>query len=185
MSLVPNTIFVLGAGFSVTQGYPLARDMKDKICLLKEKRDFNYRGFMQPWDGGYEYKQGRFVAGLKMIDGNEELQFDEILLKLAKRLKWKREDPYLRTNEVLRSGAKYLLWKVHESYKAVKQPYKNFAGQIQKEWQRKGIISFNWDLQAERLLDEGGVPIFSPLGCQILGDKTSYQAALISNTAGA
>ena len=27
--------------------------------------------------------------------------------------------------------------------------------------------------------------IFSPLGCQILGDKTSYQAALISNTAGA
>ena len=29
------------------------------------------------------------------------------------------------------------------------------------------------------------VVIFSPLGCQILGDKTSYQAALISNTAGA
>ena len=27
--------------------------------------------------------------------------------------------------------------------------------------------------------------IFSPLGCQIPGDKTSYQAALISNTAGA
>ena len=32
----------------------------------------------------------------------------------------------------------------------------------------------------------GGVlVIFSPLGCQIPGDKTSVQAALISNTAGA
>ena len=41
----------------------------------------------------------------------------------------------------------------------------------------------------ESLLDElpeGTVMlIFSPLGCQILGDKTSVQAALISNTAGA
>ena len=157
MNPVPNTIFVLGAGFSVAQGYPLARDMKDEvICFMNREQHSSYWPYMQPWDAGYE--EGRFFAGLEAIDENKELQFEELLLKLAERLKCRSEDPYFATNEVLRIGAARLLWEVHKSCETVIPAYKNFAGQLRKEWQRKGIISFNWDLQAERLLHELKVP---------------------------
>ncbi len=157
MSPVPNTVFVLGAGFSVEQGYPLVRHMKNEvICFLSREQHSSYWGFMQPWDGGYE--KGRFFDGIEKIDANEKLQFEELLLKLSEQPKCRSEDPYLRTNEVLRIGAARRLWEIHESCTDVKPPYKNFARQLLTAWHRRGIISFNWDLQAERLLHQAKVP---------------------------
>ena len=80
MSPVPNMIFVLGAGFSVEQGYPLVRHMRNEVIgFLSREQHSSYWGFIQPGDGGYE--KGRFFDGIEKIDGNEQLQFEELLLK--------------------------------------------------------------------------------------------------------
>ncbi len=155
MNQVLNTVFVLGAGFSCEQGYPLVRAMKDEvICFLNRKKHVSYWARMQP---DCRYAEGRFYADL---EGYEELPFEELFLKLAERLKCKSEDPYPCTSEVLRIGAVGRLWEVHESCKDIKQQYKNFAKQLWTKWtkwKRCGIISFNWDLQAERLLEQAEV----------------------------
>ena len=157
MSPIPNTVFVLGAGFSVEQGYPLVNQMKnDIICFLNKEQHSSYRTFMQPGDGGCE--RGRFFDGLEKIDESGELQFEELLLKLLEKIKCKNEDPYLRTNEVLRIGARRLLWEIYRSVIDVNLTYKFFANQFRAAWHQNGIISFNWDLQAERLLHQAGVP---------------------------
>ena len=162
---VSNTVFVLGAGFSVEQGYPLARDMrKEVICFLSRERHSRYWGWMQPWDGGYE--KGQFYTGFEMIEGNKEFPFEELLLELAVRLKQEDAGPCHQTNEVLRIGVRRLLWKIHKSYKEVKPAYGNFAAWLRADWQRHGIISFNWDLQAERLLHQAGVPWHYDRECQ-------------------
>ena len=91
-----NTVFVLGAGFSVEQGYPLARTMKEELIkFLKSERHSEYQGHMEPGSG--EHSEGQFYAGLKMIEQTEgELQFEELLLKLAAWLKREMQDPVTR-----------------------------------------------------------------------------------------
>ena len=51
---------------------------------------------MQPWDGGYE--KGRFFEGIEKIDGNEQLQFEELLLKLSERLKGTSKNAQMSPN---------------------------------------------------------------------------------------
>ena len=74
---------------------------------------------------------------------------------------------------MLRTGVARLLWKIHNSIEEVAPAYKNFAAWLGME-QQHGIISFNWDLQAELLLQQAhipwsyslasGVPIIKPHG---------------------
>ena len=152
-----DTVFVLGAGFSFEQGYPLARNMKENVLsFLCRERHVRYWEWMQPWNGGYE--KGQFYAGLEMIERNDDLPFEELLLKLARRLKEGNGGPCHQTNEVLRIGARRRLWEIHNSVKKVNPAYRNFAGWLRSDWQRYGIISLNWDLQVERLLQEANVP---------------------------
>ena len=47
-------------------------------------------------------ERGSVFAGIKGLDENKELQFEELFLKLAEQLKCRSEDPYVATNEVLR-----------------------------------------------------------------------------------
>ena len=123
---------------------------------------------MEPGNGGYE--DGQFVKGLQIIEQEKgELGFEELMIKLRK----KNDGLCVITYDQLRTGSHCLLWKIHESIKEVAPAYKNFAGWIRKK-QQCGIISFNWDLQVELLLDqaklswgyspESDVPIIKPHG---------------------
>lgn len=83
-----NRVFVLGAGFSREQGYPLVCDMRNEVIrFLKREQNVRYWDCMQPGTHGYE--KGLFFAGLEMIDPNEELQFEELLVELNKKLEKK------------------------------------------------------------------------------------------------
>ena len=149
MSPVSNTVFVLGAGFSVEQRYPLARDMREAVIPFFDSEQ-------NPWKGAYNKDQ--FCADLRMIGEDGELPFEELLLKLAERLKQEDAEPCHRINEMLGIGVRGLLWKIYNSTEELKPAYRNFAAWLGVPRHRHGIISFNWDLQAERLLHQERVP---------------------------
>ena len=156
MSPLLDTVFVLGAGFSVEQGFPLAQDIRqDVISFLNSERN-PQQGFLRPGNGGYP--EGQFYAGLGMIEEDGELPFEELLIKLAERLKQGDAGPCRQTDEQLRIGARRALWEIHNSIEQVEPAYKNFAAWLRADWHRHGIISFNWDLQAEQMLHQGNVP---------------------------
>ena len=173
MSPTLNTVFVLGAGFSVGQGYPLARTMRERLIeFLKFERHSEYQGFLEPGSGGY--REGQFYAGLNLVEQSEgELEFEELLMKLAVWMKKGYEDPCCQTDEVLRIGIRRLLWSIHDSIGETALAYKNFATWLGMK-RKSGIISLNWDLQAELLLTQAnlswsysagsGVPIIKPHG---------------------
>ena len=122
-------------------------------------------GFLKPRNGGYEEDQ--FFAGLKMVDPEGNLQLEELLLKLVRRLN--EDNPVLCniTNNVFRRGVLRLLWAIHDSIKKVDPAYAKFAAWLGTKSGRYGIISFNWDLQAELLLTQANVPWSYSLGLGI------------------
>ena len=122
MSPLLDTVFVLGAGFSVEQGFPLARDIRqDVISFLNSERN-PQQGFLRPGNGGYP--EGQFYAGLGMIEEDGELPFEELLIKLAERLKQGDAGPCRQTDEQLRIGARRVLWEIHNSIEQVEPAYK-------------------------------------------------------------
>jgi hypothetical protein len=158
MTTVLKTAFVLGAGFSVEEQYPLVRSMKEQVLhFLEAERHSAYWTFMKPGNGGYD--RGQFYAGLDIVDPEKDLQFEELLIALASRVKKKIfADPCHITAKVLRIGAARLLWTVHNFIWEVTTSYKNFAAWLGMNELRHGVISFNWDLQAELLLTQASVP---------------------------
>ena len=169
-----KTVFVLGAGFSVEQAYPLARTMKEELIkFLKDERHYEYQGFMEPGSGGYS--EGQFFTGLNMVEQAEgDLQFEDLLMKLAVWMKEGYEDPCYQTYEVLQIGVRRMLWSIHNSIEETAPAYKNFATWLGMR-QKSGIVSFNWDLQVELLLTKANlawsystrskrVPIIKPHG---------------------
>ena len=158
MTEVRRTAFVLGAGFSVDEQYPLVRTMKGQVIhFLEAERHSAYWTFMKPGNGGYG--RGQFYAGLEIIDPDNDLQFEELLVALRKRLKQNIAiDPCHITEKVLRIGAARLLWAIHNSIWEVATSYKNSAGWLGMKGLPHGLISFNWDLQAELLLTQANVP---------------------------
>ena len=159
----PNTVFVLGAGFSFEQGYPLASDLRNHVISFLESNRNTMRGFLKPWNGGYQ--RGQFYEGLEMIEGNDELPFEELLIKLKERIKTGENGPFHITNDQIRIGARRVLWEIHNSTRIVGPAYKSFAERLRLNQNGNSIISFNWDLQAERLLNEAGIPwCYWPVG---------------------
>jgi hypothetical protein len=151
-------VFVLGAGFSVEEQYPLVRTLKKQVVhFLEAELHSAYRIFLEPGNGGFP--RGQFYAGLEGIDPDDKLQFEELLLALNARLKNTGNlDPCYITAEVLRMGAARLLWAIHNSIWEVAPIYKNFAAWLGVPQLPHGIVSFNWDLQAELLLTQAGIP---------------------------
>ena len=149
-------VFVLGAGFSVEQGYPLARTMKEDVICFLESKQIPWQGFMKR--NGPEYQEGQFYAGLQIVEENGELQFEELLLTLSERIREVEGGPYYATDFMLRLGARLRLWEIKNSTDVVNAAYTNFATWLRVNWQHHGIISFNWDLQAELALCQAGVP---------------------------
>ena len=131
MGPVLNTVFVLGAGFSVEQGYPLARTMREKVIdFLVTEQHSEYQGFLEP--GSRNYREGPFYAGLQRIDPDEEIQFEELLLKLAPLLK-QDEELFDITDQVLRTGATRLLWDIHKSIEDVAPTYRE-TSRLGSKW---------------------------------------------------
>ena len=151
-----NTVFVLGAGFSFEQGYPLAGDLRKHVISFLESDRNNWHGFLEPWNGGYQ--KGQFYEGLQVIEGDDELPFEELLLRLKERIKAGGDGPFHITNDQIRIGVRRVLWEIHKSTQVMGTAYKNFAERIRLNQGRNSIISFNWDLQVERLLSEAEVP---------------------------
>src|SRR5437899_1258635 len=97
-----STVFVLGAGFSVEEQYPLVRTLKNQVVhFLEAELHSAYRVFLQPGNGGFP--RGQFYAGLQAIDPDGKLQFEELLLTFNARLKnTSNSDPCYVTAQVLR-----------------------------------------------------------------------------------
>ena len=149
-----KTVFILGAGFSFEQGYPLARTMKEEVITYLNSMENCRHGFMKPVNGGFE--KGQFYTGLDIADPRNELQFEELMISLVTIINSGHDGPCHITIDELRNGASGLLWKIHDSMMGVVKAYMNFA-----EWFRdesNGIISLNWDLHAEVLLDKANIP---------------------------
>ena len=153
-----NTVFVFGAGFSMEQGYPLASTMRERVFSFLESEKNPFSEFLKPWNG--ELPEGQFYTGLREIEGDVELPFEELLIKFAEAEPQEQGEPgcWQLTYNELRKGVRYVLWDIHKQIECVKPAYRNFATWLRPNWHRHGIISFNWDLQAELLLHQHGVP---------------------------
>src|SRR5437773_1082991 len=103
----PKTLtktFVLGAGFSAAQGFPLVAGLRDRVIQFveAEHHDF-YQTFLEPGNGGYA--RGQFYAGLDEIEKPSKLEFEELLIALRHRLRGSSsDDPCHVTEMVLKSG---------------------------------------------------------------------------------
>jgi hypothetical protein len=151
--------FVLGAGFSVSAGFPLVRELKEQVIHLAPR--LPYKPFFQPGNGDFE--KGQFYAGLEAVDPDDSLQFEELLIALTQRLKHAPEedsDPCHVTLIVLRQVCGQLLWNIQDRIQQVALCYKNFARWISIRGSsvfKSAIVSFNWDLLAEKALTDSGV----------------------------
>ena len=169
-----STAFVLGAGFSAAEQFPLVRGLRERVLhFLEAEQHSAYRVFLAPGNGGFS--EGQFGAGLKAIDPNETLAFEELLIALSKRTKTtKSEDPCFITERVLRIGCARFLWCIQNSIWRAGTAYQNFALWLRSN-PSNSVISFNWDLLLEKTLtdealtwsyglDGSAIPIIKPHG---------------------
>jgi hypothetical protein len=154
-----STIFILGAGFSVAEGFPLVRGLKELVIE-------SIRNVQHPLDEaalrpgrGFEY--GEFDEGLKLADPDGTLGFEEVLIELRRaRAHARRDDPRHRTELALKAGCVRLLWQRHKSISKISPCYETFAQRFFKsaDMRRNAVISFNWDILLERSLCDLNVP---------------------------
>jgi len=153
--------FVLGAGFSVADQFPLIRGLRARVIhFLEAERHVAYRVFFEPGNGGFS--RGQFYEGLHRVDPAESMEFEELLIALAERCQSSTgPDPCFITYRVLKTGCARLIWCIHNSIWRPSTPYQNFAAWLQR-WLRVEnsplVVSFNWDLHLERVLTDAGIP---------------------------
>jgi len=169
MTIQP-TAFILGAGFSALQQFPLVRGLRDRVLhFLEAEQHSSYRMFLEPNNGGLP--EGQFKSGLNLVDASGKLEFEELLVELAKRIKTAGpSDPYPITARVLRIGCSRLLWCIHGFIWQPETCYRNFAEHLRNS-PGSVVISFNWDLLLERTLTDAGIPWsynLSPSGVSII-----------------
>lgn len=150
------TAFVLGAGFSAAEQFPLVRGLRERVLhFLEAEQHSAYRTFLTPGNGGF--REGQFRAGLNAVDPNETLAFEELLIELSKRKKTARnDDPSFIAERVLRIGCARLLWCIQNSIWRAGTAYQNFASWLSR-YPGNGVISFNWDLLVEKTLTDAGL----------------------------
>jgi len=105
-----------------------------------------------------EFPEGQLQATLKDVGANTSIGFEEILLALRKA---NRGDPKHAAACILRSACSKLLWEKQEALATLPSSYRNFASwmnEFHSPGQHNAIISLNWDVLAERALDESGLP---------------------------
>lgn len=147
--------FILGAGFSVEQQFPLMWNLKDRVIhFLEAERHYRYVDYIRP---DHIFQNGQFYAGLEFIDPQKRLGFEELLIKLSDHLKLTEPyEPCYVTDKVLRIGVARLFWCVHFFIVHSKSCYTNFAQKLKNSEGKWRIISFNWDILVEKSLSEVG-----------------------------
>jgi hypothetical protein len=152
--------FVLGAGFSAAQEFPLVAVLKNRVLhFMQAEQHPSYRVFLQSGNGGFE--RGQFFAGLDLIDPRDSLGFEELLIALTRHTaNTSPIDPCHVTLKQLRSGCGRLFWYFDSLAQNPLACHKNFATWLRSspESLSHGIISFNWDLLAERALARAKIP---------------------------
>jgi hypothetical protein len=152
--------FILGAGFSAAEQFPLVRGLKERVIrFVMDERHSLYQASLQPGNGGFP--RGQFFAGLDAVDPTETLGFEEVLISLRQKLEHADDqDPCFRTRNVLESGCARLFWSIHKSIRRISLCYENFGTWIRTPTTRQpdAIVSFNWDVLVERALSDSHVP---------------------------
>lgn len=153
----PTRVFVLGAGFSAQEGFPLIRGLRKRVLhYLEAERHSAYEVVLNPGNGGYE--KGQFYAGLDSIDTDGGMEFEELLIALASRRRTATDtDPCHITDKVLKIDCARFLWCIQNSIWRAESAYQNFASQLRPGGD-DAVISFNWDLLLEKALADNAIP---------------------------
>jgi hypothetical protein len=114
------TTFILGAGFSAEQQFPLMRDLKDRVIhFIEAEQHYRYADHIHP--------DGNLSAHLKQ---NEPY------------------DPCCVTNQVLGIGVARLFWCITFFIQRFEDCYTNFAHGLMKSNGAWRVVNFNWDKTA-------------------------------------
>lgn len=155
-------VFILGAGFSAPQGFPLMTDLKQRVEeFLNSLNSGLYQSFLP------QYRQD-----VKQIDPGGKLGFEELYIKMLG--SWSDPENQVAV-QALKGGAALLLWQVHKENPNALSVYRNFARWLRHGQGCTGVISFNWDVLVERVLKDlcipwqyntagPGVPVIKPHG---------------------
>ncbi len=147
--VTPPTTFVLGAGFSADQGFPLARDLRSRVIhFLEAERHPSYETFLVPDD---IFPKGQFYCGLNKLDPSGKLGFEELLIELRKR-RQAGDDSLDPIEQTLRIGVVRLIWCVTHANRHPEKAYLNFAKRLASAPSDR-VVSFNWDLLVETCLE--------------------------------
>jgi len=138
-----SQVFVLGAGFSAHQGYPLVRDLRTKL------KDF-LGGYGSCGDARLDAIRPQYERFCASVDPHGRLQFEELFMRLSA---LGREDARY---QVLATDVSHYLWHLHPSKSSLQPAYKNFVYWVEPEFGRSNgtvVVSFNWDLVLEQAID--------------------------------
>lgn len=154
-----QTTFILGAGFSAAAQFPLVRGLSELVVsFVKADRHPIYATFLQAGQG---FENGQFYEGLKQVDPDSQLGFEELLIALRRACADAAlDDPRHTTLRVLRIGCARLLWQRQNAIQRAAPSYENFAKRFFKPTgeRNNAVVSFNWDLLMEKSLQDAGVP---------------------------
>jgi hypothetical protein len=125
------------------------------------------------------FSEGQFYAGLNEIDPEGSMGFEEWMMALRDRLSATHiHDPCYTFDRIVRDGCGRLLRHKMHTLDRLPAAYQNFASWFREHHlygQTNAIVSFNWDLLAERTLTDARagwlytiesplVPILKPHG---------------------
>lgn len=167
-------VFVLGAGFSKSCGYPTGKELFSIIFDYIEQSKWQY----------FSDLKGICLEALSDLGVNiskkEEVYFDELLLKIKKfsKVGTDRKGIYLSLKMVLTETARSYFYKILKKNPEKIKPVLNFISKLNKKVKLSDsdiIVSLNWDLLIEysisRLgytfsydLYNGDIPILKPHG---------------------
>lgn len=153
---MPSKTFILGAGFSADAGFPLVRNLRAEVLtLIETERHPSAKPHLTPNVHGYP--QGQFYAGRENIDPDNRMGFEEWMMALRDRLpKTYDQDPAYVFQRIVRDACGRLLWQKHRDAKGLPTAYQGFGSWFHEHHSYgmpNAIISFNWDLVAERALE--------------------------------
>lgn len=155
-NMLDKALFILGAGFSCHAGMPLVQDLRVEVNNWLDRNAANdprisvHMKSLAAWP---EFPDGKFRAGLRLVDPEHNRGFEEWMVDLLK-----TADTFpacVQTFRVLRRACALLLWEKQANLVSLPEAYYAFA---QRARNSLGVISFNWDLVCERALEDAGVP---------------------------
>ena len=170
------TTFILGAGFSAEQQFPLVRGLTGRVIhFLEAEQHSSYKGFLRDTQG---LGHAQFYEGLHHLHRERQLGFEELLIGLPRHLAMApQEDPCHVTSEVLRIGVARLLWCITSFIWRVESCYQHFAQRLISAKGTWRVVTFNWDILVEQAIEQSGgawaysiaasgsaVPIIKPHG---------------------